>query len=341
MKRNMTQWLEDTRVAAVKKPLPVLSFPGIQLLDTTVREVVSRGEVQADCMKAIAERYDTAASVSNMDLSVEAEAFGAEVVFSDDEVPTVIGRLLETEEDIATLEVPDVTTARGGEYIKAIELAVKNITDRPVLAGVIGPFSLAGRLLEMTEIMIKSMMEPDVVHGVLRKATEFLVIYISAFKSAGANGVVMAEPAAGLLSPKLCSDFSSAYIKRIIEAVEDENFLVVYHNCGNTAPLVDAVLSSGARAYHLGNTINLPEVIGKYPPEMIVMGNLDPVDVLRNGTPESITAATRELLESLGGYPNWVISSGCDIPPLTPLDLIDVFFRTVKEYYRGVKPAGV
>ncbi len=336
---NMNRWLDELRASAVKKPLPVLSFPGIRIIGTTVRKLVTNGEVQADCMKAIADRYGTAAAVSNMDLSVEAEAFGAKVVFSDNEVPTVTGRLLETEADIDDLTVPPVTAARAGEYVKAIEKAASSITDRPVLAGVIGPFSLAGRLMEMTEVMIKCMTEPNLVHRVLRKSAEFLTAYITAFKNAGASGIVMAEPAAGLLSPNLCSEFSSAYIRGIIESVEDENFLVVYHNCGNTVPLIDAVLETGARAIHLGNTIDLSAVIDKYPADRIIMGNLDPVEVLRSGSPESVAVATEELLDRMGGYPNWVISSGCDIPPLTPLAAIDTFFETVEKYYAGAASA--
>ena len=40
-----------------------------------------------------------------------------------------------------------------------------------------------------------------------------------------ANGVAMAEPAAGLLSPNLIDEFSSPYVQKIREAVEDENFM--------------------------------------------------------------------------------------------------------------------
>jgi len=333
MKRNMSQWIEELKASPAKKPLPVLSFPGIQLLGTTVRELVSNGELQARCMKAVADRYDTAASVSNMDLSVEAEAFGARVIFSDEDVPTVIGRLVDTEEDADKLEVPRVGKARTGEYIKAIQHASELITDRPVLAGVIGPYSLAGRLMEMTEIMIKCLTEPEVAHKVLKKVTGFIISYIEAFKKAGANGIVMAEPAAGLLSPSLCSEFSSAYVKTIIDAVETDDFIVVYHNCGNTVPLVESIRATGARAVHLGNSVRLADVIALYPPHVLVMGNIDPASEFLGGSAESITKAARALLEDLDRYPNWVISSGCDIPPLTPLANIDAFFLAVDEYY--------
>jgi len=254
-------------------------------------------------MKAISERYNTAASVSNMDLSVEAEAFGSHILFSDDEVPTVTGSLVNTEDDVDALQIPKIGTARTGEYIKAIELASKEIADRPVIAGVIGPFSLSGRLAEITEFMMKTITEPETAHKILSKAASFLTDYILAFKEAGANGVIMAEPAAGLLSPELCAEFSSNYIKQIIQKVEDENFIVIYHNCGNTVPLINEILSTGARAIHLGNAINLAGVIEKYPLEKIILGNLDPSGVFLNGNPESVSHSTRKLLDTLCKYP--------------------------------------
>lgn len=334
MKRNMFNWLEELKSASHKKPLPVLSFPAIQLINVTVKEIVSNGVVQARCMKAITERYNTAASVSNMDLSVEAEAFGSQIIFSDDEVPTVTGSIINTDDEVDALPIPKVGDSRTGEYLRAIEIASKEILDRPVIAGVIGPFSLSGRLAEITEFMMKTITEPETAHKILSKATTFLTEYILAFKEAGANGVIMAEPAAGLLSPELCLEFSSDYIKQIIQKVEDENFLVVYHNCGNTAPLVNEILSTGAKAIHLGNAINLKEVIDFYPKEKVILGNLDPSGVFLNGNPDSVMSSTKKLLEDLGCHKNWIISSGCDIPPLTPIKNIDSFFDAVNAYYR-------
>ena len=78
----------------------------------------------------------------------------------------------------------------------------KLIDDRPVLAGAIGPFSLAGRLMDVNEVMILCYEEPELVHAVLEKVTQFIISYVAAFKEAGADGVVLAEPLAGLLSPR-------------------------------------------------------------------------------------------------------------------------------------------
>jgi uroporphyrinogen decarboxylase len=335
MKRNMIHWLENMKSTREKKPLPILSFPAIQLAGIDVLQLISSSDLQAECMKLVADRCDTAASVSMMDLSVEAEAFGAAIRLSESEVPTVTGRLVETAEQAEALRAPEVGAGRTGTYVEAIRKAAALIADRPVLAGVIGPFSLAGRLMDMTEIMVACFTEPETVHTVLGRAADFITKYILAYKAAGANGVVMAEPAAGLLSPQFNDEFSTRYVRRIVEAVQDESFIVVYHNCGNTLPLVGSLMGNGAKAYHFGNAIDMAEMLKRVPEDRIVLGNVEPAGQFRNGTPESVYETTTRLMERCAGHANWVPSSGCDIPPLSPWANIDAFFRAVQDYYKA------
>lgn len=335
MNMNMKEWMDEYLKNPAKKPLPIMSFPGFQLIGHTVEELVKSGELQALCMKAVAERFDTAVSFSLMDLSVEAEAFGSKIHYFEDEVPTIIEPLVHDEEDAEALQVPEVGVARTGECVKGIELASEMITDRPVVAGMIGPYSLAGRLVDINEVMILCYEEPEMVETVLEKATEFLINYAKAFKEAGANGVCMAEPVAGLLSPSLIQEFSNPYVKKIKEAVEDENFVVFYHNCGNIVPLLNQIKEIDAKVYSVGNAIDIEEALKVLQEDAIVMGNIDPAGVLRNGTPEQIMKETSELMSRCGKYPNFAIATGCDLPPLTPLENIEAFFTAVNNYYAG------
>ena len=212
------------------------------------------------------------------------------------------------------------------------------ITDRPVFAGAIGPFSLAARLLDVTEIMVECYDEPDMVHLVMEKATAFLIEYCKAYKEAGANGIVLAEPVTGLLSPALAEEFSAPYVKGLVEAVQDDNFIIIYHNCGNnTIQMIDSILDTGAAAYHFGNAIDMAKMMEHIPADTIAMGNVDPAGEFCNGTPESIRTATLQVMEACCGYPNFVISSGCDIPPRSKWENIDAFFAAVKEFYESGK----
>ncbi len=329
---NMNAWLDSLIKAPVKKPMPVLSFPSISLMGITVRELISSSDLQAKGMKMIADRVDSCASVSMMDLSVEAEAFGSQIRITEDEVPTVIGRIVNDEEEARALKVPPVGKGRTGLYVEAIQKACRMITDRPVFAGVIGPFSLAGRLMDVTEALVNCYAEPDMVHLTMEKATQFLIEYCKAYKAVGANGVVMAEPLTGLLSPAMAEEFSEPYVKQIVDAVQDENFLVIYHNCGNnTIKMIDSILATGAGAYHFGNAIDMAEMMSHIPANVVAMGNVDPAGQFKEGTVESIKAETKRICHACKAYPNFVLSSGCDIPPTSKWENIDAFFEAAKE----------
>ena len=332
---NMKQWVEGLKGTDAKKPIPVLSFPCVSLLGITVRELISDSELQAKGMKAVADRTDAAASVSFMDLSVEAECFGATVVVSDDEVPTVKGRIINDMDEAEALQIPAVGSGRTGLYIDAIKKATEIISDRPVLAGMIGPYSLAARLFDVSEIMMDCYDDPDMVHTVLQKVTDFLINYAKAYKAAGANGIVMAEPVAGLLSPALEEEFSSPYVKKIADSVQDDNFILIYHNCGDNVPrMLESIMTTGCAAYHFGNAVDMErDIIPNVSADTVVMGNIDPAGTLRMGTPGKVREETLALLGRCSKYPNFVLSSGCDIPPMTPWENIDAFFAASDEFY--------
>ena len=332
---DMKAWLHEQLTADKRRALPILSFPSIQLLGITVRELISDSDLQARGMCEVAKRCPAAAAVSMMDLSVEAECFGSQIRVSDDEVPTVVGSVVNSMEDAQALKVPQVGAGRTGVYVEAISKALKLITDRPIFAGVIGPYSLAGRLMDMTQIMMNCYDEPEMVHATLEKATDFILAYIQAYKDVGAHGVVIAEPAAGLLSPDLCEEFSSPYVKKIVDAVQDDQFLVIYHNCGNAAArMVPQLLEIGASGYHFGNAVSMEEVLEQMPGDVLTMGNLDPVSVFRSGTPGQVRTDTLELLKHCTPHKNFLISSGCDIPPASSWENINAFFAAVEEFYQ-------
>lgn len=306
---------------------PLVTYPGLEITGGSIYDLVTNGQAQALCIEKIANRYNSAACAMVMDLSVEAEAFGASVHFSNDDIPTVQSKLISDLSEISNIKIPAVGEARTGEYLKAAEIAATRISNKPVFGGMIGPYSLAGRLLDITEIMTLILLEPDRIHELLNKITSFLIDYAREYKKRGTAGIIIAEPAAGLLYPEACTEFSSLYVKKIVDAVQDDSFMVVLHNCGNTLPLLSSMLLSGSKAYHFGNSVDMAEVLPQMPHDVLVMGNIDPVSVFKNGTPDEIITETQKLIELGKTYKNLVISSGCDIPPGTMLKNIDVFFH--------------
>ncbi|NLD26190.1 MAG: methyltransferase, partial [Acholeplasmataceae bacterium] len=313
--------------------MPILSFPAIQKLGITVSELLYSADYQAQAIKLIASDYPVSASVSLMDLSVEAEVFGALVKYYENEVPTVAQRLLKDAKDVEELEIPEVGQKRDSIYLNTISKAKALLDAKPVFAGMIGPFSLAGRLFGMTEIMIEAYEDPDLVHKLMDKISIYLTSYAKELKKQGADGLIVAEPAAGLLSPNLCSEFSSAYLKKIFSEINDQDFILIYHNCGNVIPLYESITDLDADVYHFGNSIDIEKMLMLMPEDKLVMGNIDPSMQFRHGTPESIAEATRALLERCSKYPNFVISSGCDIPAISDWKNIEAYFSTIISFY--------
>jgi uroporphyrinogen decarboxylase len=248
------------------------------------------------------------------------------------ENPTVSAPIVHDRNGIDRLPIPEVGTARTAETLIAAKLCAEVINDRPTLGGLIGPFSLTGRLLDMSTMMLMTATEPQTVHALLEKATSFLLEYAKAFKAAGCHGLVMAEPAAGLISPKMCQDFSANYVKRIVDAVKDDSFAFVLHNCGKTEKMVREMFSTGCSAIHVGNVVDIRKILEQVPTNIPVMGNLDPSVLFRMGTANDMFKATTELLEATREYPHFVLSSGCDIPPGTPMENVLAFFDALAEY---------
>ena len=334
---NMLTWKRDVIMSPYKRGIPVLSFPSVQQLGCTVKDMIFSSDLQAQGMKVVADRTPSLASLSMMNLTVEAEAFGATVRYGDNEIPATIGEYVKTLEDAERLAVPQIGAGLTQTYIDATKKACELITDRPVFAGIIGPFTLAGRLIGISQIMKAIKRNPDMVRIVMRKATDFLIEYAKAYKAqTGASGFVMAEPTTGLISPKMAAEFSHPYTQEVIDAVQDEYFVVLYHNCGDTV-INDAenIAKLTPEGYHYGNVIKMMDILPYMPKDRLVMGNLDPSAYFCLEAPEKIRAATLDLLEKCCRYPNFVISSGCDTAPIANWACVDAFYRAIDEFYKA------
>lgn len=332
MTMNMKEWISRIIESPVRIAIPIMTHPGIEYLGKTVKEVVTDGTVHFEAIKALNNMYPPAACTVIMDLTVEAEAFGAEVVFPENEIPTVTGRLVYDIDSVKNLEIPDMTKGRLPEYILANKLTAENIKDKPVFGGCIGPFSLAGRLYDMSELMMACYTEPETAKLLLAKCATFLKDYCTELKKQGIQGIVIAEPAAGLLSNEGCQEFSSEYIKPIVEALQDDEFIIILHNCGNKGHCTDAMLSTQAKGYHFGNMMNMELALDQCPAGTLVLGNLDPVGVFKNASVEQMESEVFSLLDKTRLHPNFVLSSGCDIPPHIPLENIEAFYRALDKF---------
>jgi len=311
--------------------VPIGVYAGLEITGATIRAVVSDPRAQAEAVLALHERLRTPVLVTAMDLSAEASAFGCEIRMSDTEIPTVIGRKATSAADVAALAVPRPGEGRTNVHLEAARLIKKTVVS-PVLGCMIGPFSLAGRIFGVSEALETTALEAETVLALLEKVADFQIAYARAFQETGIAGVIVAEPAAGLLSPAALGRFSAPFVKRIVEAAQTQDFTIVLHNCGAKLIHLDKVLESGAGVYHFGAPMDIVAALGRVAGRVILGGNLDPAAVFHGGTPESVRTQTLELLEATKDHKNYFVSSGCDIPPGTPLANLEAFYKAAADF---------
>lgn len=316
--------------SACRVVMPVALYPGLALTGAGVNDAVSNPEVQVEAQLALHERYRTPVVLTAMDLSAEAEAFGCAVHLSETEIPTVTGRLVTSREGAQQLAVPSPGDKRTAVQLEVVR-RLRALPDRPLVLGdCIGPFSLAARLTGVGEAMELTLTEPDLMRILLEKCTGFLTDYLRAFRDAGADGVLMAEPAAGLLSPRGMADFSSSWIKTIDTGLADGYFTLILHNCAAKPVHLATLLGTGLKAFHFGAPMDLVAALAQVPSDVVLCGNLDPAGVFCQLPPDEVSAHVRNLLHATAGRQNHVLSSGCDLPAGTPLASLDAFFAAAR-----------
>jgi len=312
--------------------MPIGVYTGLEITGASVKEAVTNSKKQAEAVLALHERFHTSVLLTAMDLSAEAELFGCQIRMSEDEIPTIIGRKVTSEEEIDQLSLPKAGDGRTSVHLETAQLLVTRADSCPVLGETIGPFSLAGRLFGVSEALELSVTNPELLEKLLRKVTQFLTEYVTAFRNQGVDGVIMAEPAAGLLSPRGLSQFSSAYIRRIVEETQSDKFTIMLHNCGAKLIHLPKILEAGAEIFHFGAPMDIGNAIEQVDNEVILAGNLDPTSVFYNGTTADVIEQTQALMKLVVGHKNFIPSSGCDLPPHTPVENLDAFYKTIETY---------
>ena len=78
--------------------------------------------------------------------------------------------------------------------------------------------------------------------------------------------------------------------------------------------------------------VNLKEAAQKIPENVVIMGNISPAQTMMFGTKQDVQKEVMEIMENMKNYPNFILSTGCDLPQETPQENIEVFMKTGRGY---------
>jgi uroporphyrinogen decarboxylase len=198
------------------------------------------------------------------------------------------------------------------------------------LGYVIGPITLAGELMGVEQVCMATVMDPDFVKKQLEFSVKVISDYSNALINAGADGIVVLEPTAMLLSPPSYAEFSLEPFKELLDKADNKNLILPI--CGNTKHLIEGMCKTGTTGLSLDAPMNFEELKEQVPSNIALIGNVDPVNVMLTGTPEKVEKETKNLIKKMSSSDNFILSTGCDLPLDTPMENIDAFMKVAKNW---------
>jgi MtaA/CmuA family methyltransferase len=259
-------------------------------------------------------------------LYAEAGALGCEVDYNEvgDKPPIV-----HPPQSMVSLkkEADPLSSESTKVVIESIKvLKSMNRPEIPVTAGVQGPFSLAGNLMGVSQLLLASIKTPDQLDSILEVTSRFVGRYVKELEYAGADVISLCDALASgeFLGPARFERCAFPYLKRVIEPC---GIPLVLHMCHNCAPLIPILVKTGAKSIGVDSKVDLRKAKETAAKAVSIVGNINPIDILMK-KPEEIRQITISVIKS--GVD--VVAPGCGLIAQTPTVNIQAMTRAVKEY---------
>ncbi len=229
-----------------------------------------------------------------------------------------------------TPEFPDDFLSRGyiPELLKAVEILKKEVGDEvPVIAGIIGPFTIAGSLLDSVPLLKATFKAPDKIPPFLEVAEKAGTMLAKALVEAGADIISCEDMTASpeLIAPKSYREFELQYQRRQFEAIPVPTIL---HICGNVDPIVEWMGQTGANILSLEPKASAKLARQKCGSNIILMGGVDTATTLYMKDPETVKQGCEETIED--GIQ--ILAPGCAVAPGTPMENLLAMVEVAKAH---------
>lgn len=262
-------------------------------------------------------------------VSIEAEALGCftEIGNKKDSIPQVTGTPYTGFEEVKVSD--DLLTAgRVPVILEAINILKEQVGDTlPIVAGMIGPFTLACYLAGI-ETMLKGLIrKPDKYMGFIELAAEVGAIYGQALKEAGADVISIADPTASsdMISPRMFRGIAKPAITSIVDAIDGSSFL---HICGNTTPIIRDMAETGVDAISISDKVDVKQAKQVVDGMTKIMGNISTTVTLTLKKPVDVLADCRKAIDA--GVD--ILAPSCGIAPMTPNENIRALVEAARSY---------
>ena len=313
--------------------MPITMMFAVDQVKKKYYEYATNYHVLAEAQILTAETFDFD-HVSAIAETREAPDCGAVVEYFEDQPPSIVESkaLLADKAALSELGIPDpLVGPRMSDRIKGLQLLKKRAGDEKIVEGwVEGPCGASADLRGINTLMLDFYDDPAFVRELFGYTVDVGLRFGRAQVDAGADIIGIGDPAASLVGPKLYEEFVLPYEKKLADGLHAMGARVRLHICGNTRPILRGMGSLGCDIVDLDSAAPLAEARAAMGPEQVLLGNLDPVRDLRNGTPESVYDAMAECHRQCG--PRFIVGAGCEVPRDTPAANVHAMVRYAREH---------
>ena len=326
---------------------PVDCLPQLPITMMFAADQIGRnyGEYAADYRVLVegqirtAERFDFDYVSCISDPAREAADCGATIEYFDDQPPAIDEghALLADKKTLARLAVPDpLGGGRMHDRVKAAALLKERVGGDLLVEGWIeGPCAEAADLRGINALMLDFYDDPAFVRDLFDFVLEMELRFAKAQLDAGVDWFGVGDAAASLVGPQIYEEFVWPYEKKMVDALHAMGTRVRLHICGNTSRILGGHGPAGVRGGRTGlDGARRQGPGGRWARSNCLLGNIDPVGVLRNGTPKSITEAVAGCHRDAG--PRYMVGAGCEVPRDTPPENL----MALRDYARSHRPGG-
>lgn len=335
----MLEYTPKERLARALKGEPVDRMPAVSFTQTgTVEQMEACGafwpEANEDAQKlaSLAEAGHTVVGFEAVrvpfDITAEAEFFGCQIkAGTREQQPSVVGHVVKDAADIEKFRQYDLSKGRVSVVCDAIRiLAEKYGKEFPVMGSMIGPFSLAQHL-NGDDWFMNIFTDEEFGLALMEFATEFNIAYARKMAENGADTMVIIDPTASaqLIGAQFYEKFVVPYHRKIVAAMNELNVATVLHICGDTTQGLSLMEACGVDAISVDQNVDIATAVSKVE-KAIIVGNLDPVNVLWNKTPDVVRQKSKEVLDA--GVA--ILAPGCGIVSKTPTENLQAMVEMAK-----------
>ncbi len=300
-------------------------------------EVHTDAKKMADVAASSYRLFGYECSIVPFDLCVEAEALGCEMNAYDEVAqllyPTIKSKVMnDPAKELAGFKL-DLNGLKDKGRLPVMVDAIKRLkqdigNDVAIGAYILGPYTLAGQIMSLDDLFKLTFKKADDVNALLDQLADALIIIGKLYQEAGADYICVREMGAtsDILSPRSFKKVIEPHLKKIFTAFAD--FPNNLHICGSTNKVVAQMNECGAHSISLEAKNDMAQTRADIGWEPLVFGAIDSFNVLVNGSPDDVKAATLKNIED-GVDALW---PSCDIWPDAPVENLKAMVDTVKEF---------